>query len=277
MKGEAKQIGEWIVAAQQGDSQAMNRLLEYCRPRVWRYLRIQLGNEEDCEDLTQVVLIRVARALPRTVLEAPFEHWLRRIIINCLCTFCQQKANHSEMLFSDLPDPEWAVVLHQAQYEASLMERLGHRQVEARLHEIIAQVCTGHEQQVIQLCEQDEPMEAIAQTLGMNLNTARSHLRRGRAKVLAHIVQYEPELIGGVETIERAVDRLHCEGRPWEQLTAQELAALRQPGRNQLLLRRACLKIARFLAGCAAFCVRFAAMLMIEAASRQWVGGDFVA
>lgn len=253
MNAEAERISKWVVAAQQGDSQALDCLLEHYRPRVWRYLRTRLDNEEDCEDLTQVVLIRAACALPHTVLKAPFEHWLGRILINCLCTFCQRKANHSEMLFSELPDPEWAEALHQAQQEASLMEQLGHHQVEARLQEIIAQVCTGHEQQVIQLCEQGESMEAIAQTLGMNLNTAWSHLRRGRAKVLAHIVQYESELIGGAEAIERAIDRLRCVGRPCEQLTVQELGALRQPGRNQLLLRGACLKIAPFLTGRASF------------------------
>lgn len=247
MIANSDQVSEWVIAAQQGDSQALDCLLEHYRPRVWRYLRARLHNEEDCHDLTQQVLIRVARTLPHTVLKAPFEHWLMRIAANCLCTFYRQKADIPETLFSDLPDPEWATELQQNQREASLIQQASERQTQQRLREIIAQVCSPNERRVILLQEQGESLEVIARMLHLNPNTARAHLMRGRAKVLAYIVQYESELVGGADGIERAIERLHREGSPREQLTAQELDALRHPGRNQLLLRRACLKIARFL------------------------------
>lgn len=247
MAVNAEQISEWIIAAQQGDDQALNRLLEHYRPRVWRYLRARLRSEEDCNDLTQQVLIRVARALPHTVLKAPFEHWLFQIAANSLCTFYRQRSQRLEIPFSDLPDPEWAAKLQQESPEASLIEQVAHQQVQQRLKEIIAQVCSAEERWVILLCEQGEGLEAIARMLHRNRNTVRTHLMRGRAKVLAYIVQHEPKLVGGVEAIECAIEQLRREGGPREQLTAQEVNALRQPGHNQPLLRKACLKIARFL------------------------------
>jgi RNA polymerase sigma factor (sigma-70 family) len=241
------EIYEWVAAAQQGDSHALDRLLEHYRPLVWRYLRARLRSEEDCHDLTQQVLLRVVQALPRTQLHAPFEYWLMRIAANCLATFYRQQAHHPETLFSDLPDPEWAVEVQQLREQESLIQQMSVQQSEQRLQAIIAQVCSRDEQRVLRLHAQGEPMDAVARMLHLNLNTARTHLMRGRAKVLAYIVQYEPELVGGASAIDRAIERLGREGAPREQLTPQEYAALRHPQGNQKLLRRACLKIARFL------------------------------
>ncbi len=243
----AAQIDHWLEAARQGDERATHQLLEYCRPIIWRYLKGRVRREEDCHDLTQDVLIRVARALPHLKLHAPFEHWLMRIAANCLSRFYSQRKHSVEMLFSDLPDPEWLLEVQHEADEASLINQVAQQQTQQRLLEIMARVCSDAERWVILLQAQGEPTEAIAQMLRMKANTVRNHLMRGRSKVLAYIVQHEPELVGGVEAIERAIERMQREGRAREQLSRQEVDALRQPGRNQRALRRACLKIAPYL------------------------------
>jgi len=243
---DAAQIDRWLEAARQGDEQAIHQLLEYCRPIIWRYLKGRVRREEDCHDLTQEVLLRVARALPHLRLHAPFDHWLLRIAANCLSRFYSQRKHSVEMLFSDLPDPDWLLEVQHEADEASLINRIAQQQTQQRLLEIMARVCSDAERWVILLQAQGEPTEAIAQMLRMKANTVRSHLMRGRSKVLAYIVQHEPEL-GGAEAIERAIERLQQQGKSQAQLSQQECNALRQPGRNQQVLRRACLKLAPYL------------------------------
>jgi RNA polymerase sigma-70 factor (ECF subfamily) len=244
---DADQIDRWLEAARQGDERATHQLLEYCRPLIWRYLKGRVRQEEDCHDLTQEVLIRVARALPHLVLRAPFEHWLMRVAANCLSRFYSRRWQAVEIPFSDLPDPERLSEVQQEFDEASLINQIAQQQTQHQLLEIIARVCSAAERWVILLQAQGESMEAIAQMLRMKANTVRSHLMRGRSKVLAYIVQHEPELVGGIEAIERAMKRLQREGAPRAQLSRQEVDALRHPGRNQRVLRRACLKLAPYL------------------------------
>jgi hypothetical protein len=127
------------------------------------------------------------------------------------------------------------------------LNQIAQQQTQQQLLEIIAKVCSDAERWVILLQAQGEPMEAIGQMLRMKANTVRSHLMRGRSKVLAYIVQHEPELVGGVEAIEWAMARLQQAGAPRAQLSQQERDALHHPGRNQRALRRACLKLVPYL------------------------------
>jgi RNA polymerase sigma-70 factor (ECF subfamily) len=244
---DAAQIDRWLEAARQGDERATHQLLEYCRPLIRRYLQGRVRREEDCHDLTQEVLIRVAQALPHLTLRASFEHWLMRIAANCLSRFYSRRWHALEIPFSELPDPEWLSEVQQESDEASLINRIAQQQTQQRLLEIMARVCSDAERWFILLQAQGEPMEAIGQMLRMKANTVRSHLMRGRSKVLAYIVQHEPELVGGAEAIEWAMARLQQAGAPRAQLSQQERDALHHPGRNQRALRRACLKLAPYL------------------------------
>jgi RNA polymerase sigma-70 factor (ECF subfamily) len=241
------EIDRWLEDARRGDERATDQLLEHYRPFIWRYLRGRVRSEEDCHDLSQEILLRVARALPRLVLHAPFEHWLMRIMANCVKRFYTQQSHSHETTFSDISDSEWLIEQqHESQMDA-LTRRITQQQTRQRLLTIAVEVCSDRERQVILLLEQGEAIGTIAQQLRMNLNTARSHLMRGRAKVLAHIVQFEPSLVGGTEAIEYAMEQLRQKGTPCEQLTEREHDSLLHPGRNQCVLRRACLKVAPYL------------------------------
>jgi hypothetical protein len=170
-----------------------------------------------------------------------------RIAANCLSRFYSRRWHALEIPFSELPDPEWLSEVQQESDEASLINQIAQQQTQQQLLEIIAKVCSDAERWVILLQAQGEPMEAIGQMLRMKANTVRSHLMRGRSKVLAYIVQHEPELVGGAEAIEWAMARLQQAGAPRAQLSQQEREALHHPGRNQRALRRACLKLAPYL------------------------------
>jgi len=239
-------IEHWLEGVRRGDERAAEALLEYYRPLIQHYLCARIRLEEDCLEMTQEVLLRVARALPRFAPHAPFEHWLMRVLSNSLKRYYTQYARPCEIPLSSLPAPDELPAL-QTNPCANLVRQIALHQTQQRLREIVTLVCSPTEQQVIRLLEANESIGTVARMLQMNENTARSHLMRGRAKVLAHIVQYEPSLVGGTEAIERAVEQLQQRGAPHEQLTPLEHESLRHPRRNQRDLRRACLKVAPYL------------------------------
>lgn len=239
-------LNRLIHQAQAGDEHAMDALLAYALPLIERYLRGRIRSVPDREDVAQEILLRVARALPHTTLTAPFEHWVMRIASNCVRTYYQRAAARHELSLDDLTQRESE--LQREDSFASLIERIAQEQRADQMKDIIRRVCSDAERRVLWLCAQGESCEAVAQMLDMNANTVRSHLLRARAKVLAYLVQHQPHLLGGRERIAAAIQRAQQEASPAEQLTEAEMQALvAMPPPNQTLLRKACLKIARFL------------------------------
>ncbi len=236
-----------LQAIRDGDSEALDRVIQHYRPALWRYLRSRARSEQDAEDILQETLLRASRALPHTELTMPLDHWLFRIASNCLLTYYERTYPRAEIAFSQMENPETIMNLQQDSFEQSLIEQIADEQTEAQLMAIVYQVCSSPERQVLVLMMQDERMETIARMLHMNLNTVRSHLMRARAKVLAHIVQHHPEIVGGKEAILQAVEYVQAHAPPKERLSKQEIDALQHPGRNQMVLRKACLKLARYL------------------------------
>ncbi len=230
--------------ATQGNSDALERLLEESRTRLMRYFRPRVRTAEDAEDLIQETLLRVANALSRTQLSAPYEHWLYRIASNCLISFYSRAYRTAETPFAALEQPDAVYELQQDSFEASLLERIADEQTQAQLYAVVQQVCSDAERRVLWLHAQHERLEDIAQMLGMNAATVRTHVMRGRAKVLAYLIQHRREWLGGDEALQRAIERLVGDG---DSLSPAERNALHAERPNQTDLRRAALKLAKYL------------------------------
>ncbi len=215
-----------INGAREHTEESLDLLLNRYRPVLWRYLRSRVRSEEDCEDILQETLLRVARSLPTTTLNVPLDHWVFRIATNCLRTFYRRHPSRHETSFTEIGLTERSVSFPHLQHETcetSLISRLANEQTAERLQQIIARVCSWEEQQVFLLYAQEESLEAVADMMRMNPSTVRSHLLRGRAKVLAYIVQHEPELVGGQSAIEQAIERYQQTARPHDRLSEAEL------------------------------------------------------
>ncbi|MFQ3610702.1 MAG: RNA polymerase sigma factor [Fimbriimonadales bacterium] len=236
-----------LQAIREGDLEALDQLIQHYRPALARYLRSRARSEQDAEDILQEALLRASRALPSTELHMPVDHWLFRIASNCLRTYYERTYPRAEVTFSQLEHPETLSNLQQESPEPSLLEQIADEQTEAQLAAIARTVCSPPERQVLMLMIQDGRLEMVARMLDMNPSTARTYLMRARSKVLAHIVQHCPEMVGGKEAIQKAIAHLQKNAPPKERLTDKEIQAIQQPGRNQEVLRKACLKLAKYL------------------------------
>ena len=68
----------WVLRAQAGDRQALERLLGSALPPLRRYLRNLVG-AADADDVAQEVLVRVARKLDGLEVPEAFRGWMLRI------------------------------------------------------------------------------------------------------------------------------------------------------------------------------------------------------
>jgi RNA polymerase sigma-70 factor, ECF subfamily len=85
------------VAAAQVDAAAFDVLYARYVTRIYRYLRLRLGAEQDALDLTQQVFLKALDALPRyRAARTPFGAWLFRIARNAL-------ADHHRRLKTSVP------------------------------------------------------------------------------------------------------------------------------------------------------------------------------
>lgn len=72
-----------VVALQAGEATAFDELYERYLSRVYRYMRIALGDEYEAEDAAHEVFIKLLDALPAyEIRSVPFRIWLFRIVRN---------------------------------------------------------------------------------------------------------------------------------------------------------------------------------------------------
>ncbi len=71
-----------VLRAQNGDADALVRLVEVWQPRLWAFARVLAGDDETAWDVTQDTWVAVLRDLHRLHDPARFRPWVFRIVRN---------------------------------------------------------------------------------------------------------------------------------------------------------------------------------------------------
>ena len=79
------------------DPEAFGRLYDTHVDRVYRHIYYRVGNEQDAEDLTQDVFIRVYRNLRNFRMRSKFFTWLYRITVNTCLSFKRRARDHDPL------------------------------------------------------------------------------------------------------------------------------------------------------------------------------------
>jgi RNA polymerase sigma-70 factor, ECF subfamily len=112
-----------IVRAAQSNPAAFEPLYHYYKQRIYRYLFLRIGHEEDAADLTQQVFLKALKGLPSYhVRGLPFAAWLFRIAYHVINDVYRHKKDvvswdtieNAEELFIE-GDPE-SIMLQQEKH-----------------------------------------------------------------------------------------------------------------------------------------------------------------
>lgn len=145
--------------------------------RVYRLAYRLTGNQQDAEDLTQDVFVRVFRSLD-TYEPGSFEGWLHRITTNL---FLDSVRRQRRIRMDHMGDDDHAVIDHNTQ---ALPERVyEHNNLDFDIQRALSSLSPDYRAAVV-LCDiEGLSYEEIATTLGVKLGTVRSRIHRARTQL----------------------------------------------------------------------------------------------
>jgi RNA polymerase sigma factor (sigma-70 family) len=149
---------------------------------VFRTLYRLMDGREGIDDLAQEVFLRLYRALHGFRGEARLETYLYRIVVNVAHDARRRRSKErtSHVSLND-EDAGWENRL--AHKDADAEQRLQEKQFAASVEEAMAQLNPQERAALVLYHQEEQSYEQIAAALGLPVNTVRTHLHRGRARL----------------------------------------------------------------------------------------------
>ena len=181
-----------VRRAQTGDRQALVRLVETYQGAVYALALAVMHDRADAADMTQETFVRLLRYLPTYRGDGgSFTSWVHRMTVNiCLDTLRRRQRSATAALETvHEHEPASADVWEQPEWRIESSESA--REVHAALGELPApqrQALTLH-------YFEGRPYGEIAASMGVPLNTVKSHMLRGKER-MARLLD-SPRIRGG--------------------------------------------------------------------------------
>jgi len=173
-----------VEAFRRGEDSAFTALVIKYRESVYRIARRLVHSPEDASDVTQEVLIRVHRALPRFAGRAQLRTWLFRITVNLCLDFAGRRSRASLPGLSGLLKEPTAPPDHEP---AEWVERREFREVVARAIDALP---PRQRAMVVLRVYQDLPYAEIGRIMGCAEGTVKATMFAAFAKLRKSLAPY---------------------------------------------------------------------------------------
>jgi len=166
---------ELIEKVQAGDQAAFEELYRACSSFVYTVTLRITRNEQDAQEVTQDIFLKVYHSIKRFEFRSAFKTWLYRIAVNSAISKYRAMKRHLSV------SPEQEVDIPQ---EAVQGEALEAQERKVYFEKLIEKL--NPDQKACLLLREVEGFsyEDIARTLGIPINTVRSRLKRAREALL---------------------------------------------------------------------------------------------
>ncbi len=176
------------IRAAQGDVEAFTKLVRAHSSLVYRVALRMLGNE-DAQDASQEVWVRVWRNIKGFRGESAFSTWLYRITLNTCLSLRQREARREEREYAGdeipyLPEPPGG----DADPEAATLSAERREEIQAALGHVRAE----HRAALVLRHMEGLSYAEIAAVLEVPDGTAKGWVSRGRAAMLVALTQERP-------------------------------------------------------------------------------------
>jgi RNA polymerase sigma-70 factor, ECF subfamily len=169
---------EWVARARAGDRAAFASLVERHRDRAYTLALRIVRVPGEAEEVAQDAFVRVWRALPGFRGDAAFSTWLHRIVVRrALDRAAVLRTRHArETALETAPEPV------DASAGAPDPDTRARQQ---RLERLMATLSDAQRAVVTLYYLADRSVDEVATTLGMPVNTVKTHLSRARTALRA--------------------------------------------------------------------------------------------
>ena len=167
-----------IARAKKGDPAATSLIYQVYAQMIYRYVAYRVGSDEDAEDITSDVFVRMVKDLPRyNPTGAPFEAWLYRIAATRIADFYRKtkRTRHVELtenVIHDVDEPEQRVLEEQEANEL--------REAMSQLSE------TDQEVLILRFVERKSHQE-VAKILDKSVTAVKSIQHRALIRLASHL------------------------------------------------------------------------------------------
>lgn len=169
------QEADLIKAAQDGDLDALTKLLKNVETPLYRTAFYMLGNEPDALDATQDALIKIYKNISSFEHKAKFLTWAQRIVTNVCIDKCRKRKESVSIDEHEYVLNKEGSNFVEEQFDRNLMA--------TDIHEAIKRLSERHRAVIIMRYMQDLSYKEIAEALDMPINTVKSYLFRARQQL----------------------------------------------------------------------------------------------
>jgi RNA polymerase sigma-70 factor (ECF subfamily) len=170
---------ELIVRAGEGDAGAFREIYRQAAGYVYTLAYRVVNTKHDAEEVTQDVFLKVHRSLGSFKFEAAFKTWLYRIAVNTALNHAKKRSRVTTREVEEVFEDPATVT------QADAGKGLEAEETGAALKTLLDQL--NPDQRACIVSREIEGMDyaGIARSLGININTVRSRLKRARETLMA--------------------------------------------------------------------------------------------
>ncbi|MGC3969228.1 MAG: RNA polymerase sigma factor [Pirellulales bacterium] len=182
MADDTFDAADCVARVSRGDAAAFRQLVDRTYPLVARIVRSHLSPAHDRAACEQETFLRIYRRIDQYRNDAPLEHWIARIAVNCCLDALRTNKRKRELRYSDLG-------VHECQaLEASLAETSSQEAVDGTAAaELVSHVLDALEPEdavLIRLHDlEEQSLAETAATLGWSISWTKTKLARARGRL----------------------------------------------------------------------------------------------
>lgn len=170
-----------VQRAQEGDTGALNALLDRYNPKVYNFAYRMIGNHPDAADAAQEALVKVYLHLRRFRGESAFSTWLYRLVVNT----CRDELRRRSRISTESLDAPYETETGNLEREMKavedgpeeLVQRL---EVSYAVHRAIGKLREDYRALIVLRDLQDLSYREIGEVTGLTVGTIKSRLHRAR-------------------------------------------------------------------------------------------------
>jgi RNA polymerase sigma-70 factor (ECF subfamily) len=178
-----------VRRAQAGDREALSELIRSQQTYVYSIAMSLMHNPADAADMTQEAFVRLMRSLGTYRAETRFTTWLYRLVTN----ICLDGLRRRGRPVDSLDEPASSYSGDDAQTAGERLadsdrwtqpeEEVTLRESAAEVREALNRLPAAQRLALTLYYFEDMRYEDIAETMGLPLNTVKSHIRRGKERL----------------------------------------------------------------------------------------------